>query len=117
MYPNGVSIKQLKWATEQIENTLNGLNCKNEEFKKLKIDNYDLCEEYKSKIKDLNEELKAFQYNTFDLHEKIKRLENPISIDNNDIQERLELLDALEAGGVDNWQWYDESINQYKDNK
>lgn len=28
----------------------------------------------------------------------------------NKIERRLAKLDALEAGGVDNWEWYDESL-------
>lgn len=27
---------------------------------------------------------------------------------------RLEKLDALEAGGVDNWEFYDEALTEYK---
>lgn len=30
---------------------------------------------------------------------------------------RNEILEALEQGGVDNWEWYGESINQYFDNE
>ena len=35
------------------------------------------------------------------------KLSNPINTNNLDIQNRLELLDALEAGGVDNWEFYE----------
>lgn len=27
-----------------------------------------------------------------------------------------EILEALYAGGVDNWEWYDESLSSIKDN-
>jgi hypothetical protein len=30
-------------------------------------------------------------------------------------QRRLAKLDALEAGGVDNWEWYDESLREYNE--
>jgi hypothetical protein len=29
---------------------------------------------------------------------------------------RDEILTALEAGGVDNWEWYDDAIEEYKSN-
>ena len=44
----------------------------------------------------------------------IQRLSNTESLASAAILERLDKLDALEAGGVDNWQWYDESIEDYK---
>ena len=28
------------------------------------------------------------------------------------LQSRVAVLDALEAGGVDNWEWYSESLRQ-----
>lgn len=31
----------------------------------------------------------------------------------NEIKRRLAKLDALEAGGVDNWEWYDESLKDW----
>jgi len=39
--------------------------------------------------------------------------EDPINVENKEVKERLRLLSALEAGGVDNWEWYDESISNY----
>ena len=30
-------------------------------------------------------------------------------------QRRLAKLDALEAGGVDNWEWYDESLKSWRE--
>ena len=46
---------------------------------------------------------------------KISRLENPDSISSVQIQEKLDLLEALERGGVDNWQWYGETIEEYNE--
>jgi len=31
------------------------------------------------------------------------------------VQQRLDKLDALEAGGVDNWEWYDEAMSVLDD--
>lgn len=30
-------------------------------------------------------------------------------------ERRLAKLDALEAGGVDNWEWYDEALKEYNE--
>lgn len=34
-----------------------------------------------------------------------------------DLLDRDRILSALEAGGVDNWEWYDESLSQYYSNE
>lgn len=45
---------------------------------------------------------------------KVKGTEESISKEElNELRHRNEVLSALEAGGVDNWEWYGESINQY----
>lgn len=33
-----------------------------------------------------------------------------------ELLKRDEILTALEAGGVDNWEWYDEAIKEFKNN-
>ena len=43
--------------------------------------------------------------------EKIKSLEERIESD----EEDLEKLEALENGGVDNWEWYGESLSDWFD--
>ena len=106
MYPDGVSPKQVKHATRQIENTLKNLNESNEELNRVTKE----CDEHKSisdgKVADANQKLKVIEQELNDANRLIERLENPINIENNEVQERLNLLDALVAAGVDNWDGY-----------
>ena len=34
-----------------------------------------------------------------------------------DLEDNSRMLSALEAGGVDNWEWYSESLQDYYDKK
>lgn len=43
--------------------------------------------------------------------EEIERLKKELAAAN----KRLRKLDALEAGGVDNWEWYDEAMSSLSD--
>lgn len=118
MYPDGVEKKKLDWATGQVERTLKGLNESAEELRtKTKEYNEDLEAKDKEvkanlfKVRDLESEL-AVLYRRFE-----RMSEVPSNKENDRIQERLDLLDALEAGGVDNWEWYSESITQHRENQ
>ena len=45
------------------------------------------------------------------LEQKVKRLERELE----EANKRLMLLDALERGGVDNWEWYGEALSELPD--
>ena len=116
MYPEWPSKSQTKLAIVQAETTLMKLN---ETNSKLRHENIELKEsilkksssliEYENDLDDIKSDLK-------EAYKTIERLKNPINIENSVVQERLELLAALEAGGVDNWEWYDESIDRHMNN-
>ena len=114
IYPEGPKNNQLKTAISQIERTLSNLDEQKEEISSMKKEAAELAEkenkikaEYRKTITQLEGELK-------DAKAQIDRLSNPINLENAEVQERLDLLSALEAGGVDNWEWYDESINNFR---
>lgn len=49
---------------------------------------------------------------------KIQGLEETISAEKyKELLERDKMLSALEAGGVDNWEWYGESLSKYYDDE
>jgi len=111
MYPDGPSSSQLKLAINQIENTLRNLNFSEEKFKQTK-------KEYENSIDIINKEVLNLNNKLIELNKELKKkekeiemLSNPISIKNKEIQERLNLLNALEIAGVDNWEWYGDAID------
>jgi len=106
-YPGGVKVGSVDNAILQIENTLTKQNIDTEkltnEYKILKEEikqGKSALSSAESKNKKLENELKF-------ANDMISRLENPINIENAEIQERLEYLDRLEAAGVDNWNGLD----------
>lgn len=114
IYPDGIDKKQINMAIFKVENTLRRSNS---EVKNLKIS----IQKLKEKNEDLSKTIKRqeiiitrLENELYEAHKQIKRLENPINIKNSKVQERLELLDALERGGVDNWDHYDDSIEDFK---
>ena len=116
MYPDGPNIKQLSWAITQLENTLKDLNYTREALNGVK-------KAAKSSADVFSQELKRTERKLVDTEQELKeanclidRLKNPINTENNEVQEKLELLEALQQGGVDNWTWYDEAIKNYRDN-
>jgi len=111
MYPAGPSIKQINWAIKQLENTLSNLNSKEEEFKELQRVLTDHTTKSAEIIKELTSKLAISEHENKVYEKRIERLTSQINIDNANVQERLALLDALEAGGVDNWDGYDLAID------
>lgn len=110
MYPTGIKGDQLAWATIQLEDTLKDLNATSEEvdalkkqLKEAKFTIKTLEETEHGDIENLVEELKS-------ANARIHKLNNPISVDNVHIQERLALLDALNAFGVANWNGYEDAV-------
>ena len=126
MYPDGVTKDGLDWAISQIKRTILNQNTNADRLKgvdkellieraKLKLiesslafKNPNLEEDYTIVLEEnenLKKEIKV-------LDNRIFMLSNPISIENVEVQERLDILSALEAGGVDNWVGYSESLEQ-----
>lgn len=67
-------------------------------------------EALRKKIRDLNNEYQVL----------VENGDKTIKISYKDYEELLDrdrLLAALESGGVDNWEWYGESISQYYENE
>ena len=113
MYPVGLKASQINYAIVQVENALKNNNATKEDLAKFKVSSAaDKAIETKlyndEKVKRLGLEIKLKE-----AYALVERLKNPINTENNEIQERLQLLNALEAGGVDNWEWYSESISNY----
>ena len=114
IYPNGPKPNQIKHAISQTENTLRNLNATNEDLKRVKKEAKESIDEFTIKNNIINQNLKNTENELKEAYALIERLKTPISVNNNDIQEQLDLLSALEAGGVDNWEFYDESISNYR---
>jgi len=75
----------------------------------------DIQEQVKSKInKSVSQLINAFTGNNI----KVKNAKNIISKEEYDeLIHRDEILTALENGGVDNWEWYGESLSNYFNSK
>lgn len=113
MYPDGPDKSQLKWAITQVENTILGQNKRAQRLRDIEKE----FEEYKKDNADkIATHVRAFDSLAKELAKVTKENErlsaSKIDIDNAEIIERLDKLAALEAGGVDNWEWYDEAMSQ-----
>ena len=115
MYPEGPKTDQIKMAISQVENTLKNLNATNEDLNTVKKESDAFVDKLTIKINEVEAHLENTESELKEAYAKIERLENPINIENNKIQERLALLDALEAGGVDNWTFYGDAIESYQE--
>ena len=114
IYPDGPNPSQVKRATQQIEATLKQDNLKIEQLKGELKAHQTSAEEAHLKLKSVSKELVDCKSDKEDLQLVIDRISNPIDIENSEVQSRLSLLNALEAGGVDNWEWYDHAIKTAK---
>lgn len=110
MYPEGPLPKQLDWATIQLENTLKDLNEQKEMMKSLR-------DQYNLEVLNLKKEadfsalaLVTTQRELDKANKRIEQLSNPMSMANADIQTDLQILSALQAHGVDNWEGYDDAM-------
>ena len=112
MYPTGPTAKQLNWAVTQLENTLKNLNVDKEQLRDEKKAHADDVESLNKSIRDLEKKLSIAVADLADAERRIERLSNSDAVNSADIQERLALLDALEAGGVDNWDGYDDAVDE-----
>ena len=114
MYPTGPTAKQLNWAVTQLENTLKNLNVDKEQLRDEKKAHADDVELLNKSIRDLEKKLSTVTAKLADAERRIERLSNSGSVNSAEIQERLALLDALEAGGVDNWDGYANAVDEYR---
>lgn len=113
MYPDGPPNDKVDFAIMQVENTIRQLNKKTAAQATTLSESKEQLSELTAVNSELTNQLSVLQtqYNMLALENE--RLSTPINVENNKTQERLLLLDALEAGGVDNWEWYDESITNF----
>lgn len=115
MYPDGPKPKQVKWATTQVENSVKGLSRVVERNTESSAKSARLLMEHEVTIANLASELKASKTEANQLRIEVENLStDPDAVATADVQARLNLLEALENGGVDNWEWYSESIADYE---
>jgi septal ring factor EnvC (AmiA/AmiB activator) len=111
VFPNGVDAKQLPSAIGLIERTLRKGNTEIESLKDEIKEKENSINELISKNQVATETIKQQQEEINDLTAQVRRLSNPITEVSSEIQEKLDKLEALENGGVDNWEWYGESMS------
>ncbi len=109
MHPNVETSKDVSWAITQIENSLKKGNEDTSILKKTLKKNEEKLNILEKKIEELKESLEASDLEAYQCRLTIEQLSNPISLTNLGVQKRLMLLEALEAGGVDDWDGYDEA--------
>lgn len=115
MYPDGATGTQIKRAIQQVETTLKS---RDGTIEILREDKKNLNVAIHGWIISKNvaeKESQRLEIELIEAEELIKRLQNPINIENNDVQEKLDRLDALEAAGVDNWDGYDYAMGEFRD--
>lgn len=69
-------------------------------------------EELKEELKEVKEELKEVKKENIRLEETLSK-GNDIMQENHELRKRDELLTALENGGVDNWEGYEISLEEF----
>jgi hypothetical protein len=116
MYPDGPAPKQINTAISQVERTILSLNHQVEKLKD--IDK--AFEEFKEAAAARESaHVRGFQHLTKELADVLKENErlsaSPVNVNNADIIEQLDKLAALEAAGVDNWEWYGEALSSMND--
>ena len=84
MYPNGVPANSIPMATLQVENTLKKANINTEALKYVKFEVKSLDDEYSIKINSMKQEIIDLKNELNNSKNLVKRLSNPISIENNE---------------------------------
>jgi len=112
MYPNDPTDRQVAHAIVQCENTLKGLNKKVQRLTNVDKEFKTFKEQCKIDAQVCSNKIDVLEHELNKINVLAEQLSNPIATDNAEIQDRLAKLDALEAGGVDNWTWYGESMEQ-----
>jgi len=112
IYPDGPSSKQLNTAVLQLENTLKNLNADKEQLRDEKKAHVEDVDALNVTIRRLEKELSNTFTELREAESRIQMLSSPEATKSADIQERLALLDALEAEGVDNWDGYEYAIDR-----
>lgn len=110
IYPNGPTNSQIQHATDLCSRTLKEDNQKIENLNNTITELKEKLETTTTTKHNAIVQAKQLERELEILQAKIDR--TPLSqkeINSNDVQDKLELLAALEAGGVDNWEGYDYS--------
>ena len=101
--------KTLENKVRALESELRPLEVKKDNLLKAIDASQDEYDEISGQVKELREEHRTL---TKVVAESEQVIGDSVSVSKEELmrlQERETLLDALEAGGVDNWEWYDES--------
>lgn len=116
MYSDGVKSAHFKidTAINQVKNTLRDNSGK---YETIKSENKILTDNLESRDK----EVQWFVQNTRVLEKEIRRLRmevdhlsgDRVNLENAEVLAKLDKLEALEQGGVDNWCWYYEALENY----
>ena len=114
MYPDGPNIKQIDRAIEQIKATILGLNKDVQNLRNIRKEFEAYKKETAEEISSLNRELEFTKRELSIAYDDLSKIKNPIDLNNLEVQQRLDLLDALKSAGVDNWEWYDEAISSIR---
>ena len=114
IFPGEVPAKDLSKAIALVERTISGSAKKREtireELSVLENKYGALKNNLHTTVPKLKRRISELEDHNRELLVLSERYTNPITLDNVKVQERLAILDALEAGGVDNWEGYDESL-------
>jgi len=111
MYPNGPDKNQIKRAIQQVEQTLKVFNCKNQKLREENKESKQCIEILTTENNKLKKEINYLKEDLKESNIKITNLSTPSAIESANINASLQKLAALEAVGVDNWEYYDEAMN------
>ena len=114
MYCKGPDLKQLDRAIAQVEHTLRVQNIDKAAYRKLEREKNEVEAELRLQLKNIESDLKRSEDRLNEVDRENRMLRNPILLDNVHVQEKCDLLDALQAGGVDNWEGYEAAVNNWK---
>lgn len=112
IYPEGMKDSQIEHAIRQLETTLRGLNDKNTEYNALFKSSAEANASHIKEVKLLHGEITALRNDLNQAERKMEQLKNPINTENMEVQQDLDLLEALRAAGVDNWSGWDYAIER-----
>jgi Asp-tRNA(Asn)/Glu-tRNA(Gln) amidotransferase B subunit len=120
MYPSGPAADQLSWAISQVKNTINKQNIDTTQLQNQIKDLQQLVDDNTISIQQYKRDIERLENVAIDYNVKIYNMQ--AVIDGNTgfalsqaTVDRLAKLDALEMGGVDNWEWYDEAMKHIGD--
>jgi septal ring factor EnvC (AmiA/AmiB activator) len=115
MYPSGPAADQLLWAISQVKNTIKKQNIDTTQLQNQIKDLKQLVDDNTISIQQYKRDIERLENVAMDYNAKIYNMQTIIDSNagfalSQETVDRLAKLDALEIGGVDNWEWYDEAM-------